>query len=151
MTHLEGFAVPMDHQEAKNVPTKLDAWRRDNPNAFHTRKTKYGCMVQFGGFRIYYGKCASCDVLVHTRRYVADKNHPLGFTGSWPKYCEPCRARKQDEHNEGARHRMARHRKEQRKHRDEQFKKAGLPPVRQGVSAGLKEPEDDDFDWFDLD
>ncbi|PPJ03332.1 hypothetical protein C5E51_28080 [Nocardia nova] len=36
---------------------------------------------------------------------------------------------------------MARLRAERRAFRDEQFAKAGLPPVRQGVSQGLKGPK----------
>lgn len=108
-----------------DVPNRLDAWRRNNPNAMNTWTTKYGCVVAFGGMRIYYGRCKDCSGLVTLLR---------GDTkGRWPERCDDCRERKSEAHDNGARGRVARSRKAQYEHRAEQFAKAGLPPARQGV------------------
>ncbi|WP_104182591.1 hypothetical protein [Mycobacterium avium] len=130
------------------VATKVDRWRRENPNAFHTWTTKRGCVVQFWGMRVYYGKCRDCSRLVTTRRNIMGRKHREGETklGRWPELCSVCRKDKYESHAASARYRMARLRRERYKFRDEQFAKAGLPPVRQGVSSGLTDPRKADQD-----
>lgn len=93
-----------------------------------TWNTAYGCVVMFGGVRVYYGRCRDCDCVLHTRRRVGE------MPGArWPMLCQNCRERKSEEHADKARHRMARLRRERYQFRDGQRAKIGLPPVRQGV------------------
>ncbi|MGV0603370.1 hypothetical protein [Mycolicibacterium sp. XJ1904] len=105
---------------ALGVKTKVDRWREENPDALRTWKTTNGCVVQFGGMRIYYGtcpnvldhdaaclvphggrkescKCQPCGGLVTTRRSVQGERHREGMTqlGRWPVYCPECRQRNQ--------------------------------------------------------
>jgi hypothetical protein len=126
---------PLDYHGALGVPTRTERWRRENPDALRTWTTKHGCVVQFWGMRIYYGRCRDCGSLVTTRRGITGLLHRDGmtFTGSWPQLCGRCRTRKDDEHAANARYRMARLRRQRYASRDEQYGKIGLPPVRQGV------------------
>jgi hypothetical protein len=89
---------------------RIDKWREENPNALRTWTTKYGCVVQFWGVRIYYGECADCKALVHTRRDVSGYREGQTHVGRWPKQCDQCRQRRSAEHNDRARGRMRRHR-----------------------------------------
>lgn len=110
MTRLDPayYVVPLSRAEARSVPTRVDAWRRANPDAFRTWSSKYGCVVQFWGMRVYYGRCSDCSGLVTARRRITDPRYRRGETniGRWPKYCAPCRDRRDQEHNDRARVRM---------------------------------------------
>lgn len=64
--------------------------------------------------------------------------------------------RKDDEHAAGARRRMAQLRRERYRLRDEQYKRIGMPPVRQGVAgygalmdAAERRDQDDYLDDLD--
>jgi hypothetical protein len=128
--------VPMRYDAS--VPTKVDKYRRENPNAFYTYEVEKtgGCVVQFWGFRIYYGRCANCSELVTTRRNISQRKRGETRTGRWPSYCAECIRQRAEDHNDKARVRMQRLRAERKVFRDAQFSAAGLPPVRQGVQAG---------------
>lgn len=130
---------------ARGVPTKVDRWRRENPNAFRTWTTKRGCVVQFWGMRIYYGRCRDCAGLVTARRSVAHHKDGRTWTGKWPELCHGCKDAKVTTHSDRARYRMSELRRKRYAFRDEQFRKAGLPPVRQGVAVDPTEPDD----WLD--
>lgn len=82
-------------REAAGVPTRVDRWRRENPNALRSWTTKHGCVVQFWGMRVYYGSCRDCSALVTTRRNIAGLTHRDGQTllGRWPELCPQCRQR----------------------------------------------------------
>lgn len=70
----------------------ITRWREQNPDAFHTWTTKYGCVIQFWGFRVYYGKCDMCGVLITDRRDISGHiSRGPTYTGTWRKYCNPCR------------------------------------------------------------
>ncbi|WP_147382366.1 hypothetical protein [Mycobacteroides abscessus] len=112
---------------------------------FRTSVTKHGCIVQFWGMSIYYGKCTRCGGLTHTRR-------PIG-PGSYPKLCPSCR----EDPGDQARKAMAKRRKREYAFRADQYERMGWIPPRQGVPATnrrtgqpvmLAEPEDDSDDWF---
>lgn len=147
-----GFTLPMltdeqrlrlEQQRAEParvgpVPTRVDAWRRQNPDAFHTWKTKTGCVVQFWGMRVFYGRCRDCAGLVTKRRNIQGHRFRRGQTniGRWPERCPECTARVTAKHDAGATERMRRLRAERKAFRDAAYEAAGLPPVRQGVKAG---------------
>lgn len=120
----------------KPYKTKCDQERRQNPNRVNRWNTKYGCVVQFWGMRVYCGRCRDCAAPVTTLRDVSRHNWGLTTVGRWPELCENCRSKKREAHAEGARHRMAALRRERKQFRDAQFARAGLPPVRQGVRMG---------------
>ena len=111
----------------------VDKYREDNPDDFRTWETKYGCVVQFWGMRVYYGTCRDCPGLVHTRRNVSGYRAGPTQIGRWPVLCEVCRERRTAEHAEAARKRMAELRRKRYAARDEQFRKVGIPVPRQGV------------------
>ncbi|AKC40101.1 Uncharacterised protein [Mycolicibacterium phlei] len=126
--------------ENSDLTNKVSAWT-----------TKHGCVVQFWGMRIYYGKCTRCGHLVTGRK-------PDVGGGSYPKLCPPCRQAGGDR----ARHSMARLRRERNARRDAQFIQIGITPPRQGVppreSNGqpviYQHPDEDDrelMDWFEDD
>lgn len=125
----------MSRELPPGVPTRAEAWRRRNPNALRTWTTTHGCVVQFWGMRIYYGNCADCGVLVTARRNISHPRYATGQTniGRWPKYCDVCNQRRDEEHNDRARGRMQRLRAQRYAVRSEQYKKAGLPEPRQGI------------------
>lgn len=124
----------------KPYKTKCDQWRRENPEDVKRWDTAHGHVIQFGGFRVYCGRCRDCGTPVTTRRNIQAYNWGMTQLGRWPALCEGCRNRNQCErmerHNEGARYRMAELRRTRRQFRDEQFKRLGLPPVRQGIRLG---------------
>jgi hypothetical protein len=97
----------------------IDKWRAENPDELRTWTTTYGCVVAFWGMRIYYGTCQSCGCLVTARRPMAYH----GTTGRWSKNCRDCRARKAEDHDDKARHRMrrARHKYANQGRRDDGF------------------------------
>lgn len=141
------------------VPTRLDQWRRENPDALRTWTTKHGCVVLFWGVKVYYGTCVGCGGLVHTRRYVSTDQgkQPLGG-GAWPSLCERCRERRQSERRDKSRKLMAKRRKREYADRAVEYDRMGWTPPRQGVPAKdrrtgasimLTEPEDDFDDWYD--
>lgn len=134
-----GAVIPLTYKQALAVPNRLDAWRRDNPNAFATWETKYGCVVVFWGWKIYYGRCVDCGGVVTTRRQADGRGQG---SARWPKYCPECKERRCEEHNEQARYRMQRLRRERYKFRDAQFEENGLPPARQGVPTGKRAKRD---------
>lgn len=97
---------------------KLAAWRDEHPDAMGTWTTKHGCVVAFGGMKVYYGRCRDCGVLVTTRR----ANPPRavvrgGGNGRWPTRCAECSERKRQEHDDKARARMAKVRAERKQAR----------------------------------
>ncbi len=142
-----GLAASGGSSMAKGVPTKVDRWRRENPDALRSWTTKYGCVVQFWGMRVYYGRCRECAGLVTARRGIAHNKRGRTDTGRYPELCAECKAAKEAEHSERARYRMAALRRERYGFRDEQYRKVGLPPVRQGVPA---DPTDYSDDWLDM-
>ncbi|SKX76339.1 Uncharacterised protein [Mycobacteroides abscessus subsp. bolletii] len=83
-------------------------WREDNPNSVGRWDTKYGTCAAWGGFKMYYGTCQDCGCLVTARR------PSWGNQGRWPKYCQTCRERQAQEHDNKARGRMRRRRAEGR-------------------------------------
>ncbi|KAF0835675.1 hypothetical protein FNL39_1216 [Nocardia caishijiensis] len=99
--------MPLSHHDAKKVRNKVDVYRDENPNAFHTWTTKYGCVVQFWGCRVYYGKCQDCSGLVTTRRDIS-RYRWTGTTniGRWPSRCLGCATAASEAHNDRARARM---------------------------------------------
>ncbi|WP_342338662.1 MULTISPECIES: hypothetical protein [unclassified Rhodococcus (in: high G+C Gram-positive bacteria)] len=100
---------PLSHKKAKTVDSKVDAYRRENPDAFHTWTTKSGgCVIQFWGMRVYYGRCEECSTLVTRRRNISHKKEGPTNIGRWPKYCAGCNTRKHEAHNDAARARMRR-------------------------------------------
>jgi hypothetical protein len=131
--------------------TKVDRWRRQNPDFFDWWETKYGCVVQFWGVRLYYGHCQfvvehhancltvagskkwkcrdcnRCHSLVHTRRSIQGKRHRDGPTqlGRWPMYCPDCRER-------SSQRRASRNRKYSANYRRGMYERRGFGP-RQGV------------------
>ena len=135
-------------RDAEAVPTKVDRWRRDNPDALRTWETKRGCVVQFWGMRIYYGTCKECGGLVHTRRDVSRYRRGMTQRGRWPEHCDECARAKGRKHDDQARSRMARLREDRYKFREEQYRRVGLPAVQQGVSSGLTEPKDPEDEYF---
>ncbi|MCA1007019.1 hypothetical protein LCL87_14940 [Rhodococcus hoagii] len=132
------FGDPTRPERPKATPTKVDKWRRENPNAFYTYTVDAtgGCVVQFWGYRIYYGRCADCTGLVTTRRNIERHKRGSTQTGRWPSFCIECSRKRADKHDDGAAGRMRRLRAQRKEFRDAQFAAAGLPPVRQGVKAG---------------
>jgi hypothetical protein len=136
---------------APDVPTRVDRWRRENPDAFRTWTTKHGCVVQFWGMRVYYGICRDCPGLVTDRRSIsgADANRfKTGPTqlGRWPMLCDDCRERRYEDHAAAARYRMARLRRDRYAFRDEQYARfntaraeRGQPELR--VGQGIPGPE----------
>ncbi|EIE98086.1 hypothetical protein SacglDRAFT_01154 [Saccharomonospora glauca K62] len=82
------------HEETKNhkPETPQEAWWRKNPNHFRTWTTRTGCVIAFGGMKVFYGRCPgtegdTCNALVTTRRRMK----PSGIReGRWPVYCGPC-------------------------------------------------------------
>lgn len=122
--------IAASKRSARGVPSRLDAWRRDNADALQTWETKYGCVVLFWGMKVYYGRCRACPEIVTSRR---NANTRGGGAGRWPELCNECRARKSDQDANSARRRMARLRRERYTFRSEQYAKIGLPEPRQGV------------------
>lgn len=120
------FVRPLDHRQVKQVPTKVDRWRAENPNHVYRQevKTTGGAWVQFWGFRVYYGPCADCGGLVTTRRKIAHNRRGSTDTGRWPKYCGECNRKRAQEHDAGAATRMAAVRRRRRERPD---------PPRRGV------------------
>ncbi|MFF0541743.1 hypothetical protein [Prescottella sp. R16] len=110
------FVRPLSDAAAKAVPNHVDKWRRENPNHVVRQEVEStgGAWVQFWGFRVYYGPCADCSGLVHTRRYIADKKDGSTDTGRWPKYCTECSEKRHAAHNADAKERMAALRKRRR-------------------------------------
>ncbi|GEM31166.1 hypothetical protein NN3_21730 [Nocardia neocaledoniensis NBRC 108232] len=91
------------------VRNKVDVYREANPDEFHTWTTRYGCVVQFWGHRVYYGRCQDCSGLVTTRRNIRRYRHkPITQIGRWPSRCPECAEAAWEKHNDQARYRMAR-------------------------------------------
>lgn len=125
---------------ATDVPTRIDRWRSDNPDFFDHWTTKYGCVIQFWGMRVYYGRCRDCSELVTKRRDISrphQNKYKSGPTqlGRWPILCDRCRSAKEEAKADNARRRMARLRRQRYAFRDEQYARRGLMPVRQGVGG----------------
>lgn len=147
-----GAVVPL--ADASHVPSRLDQFYRENPDhlktSFETWETKYGCVVAFGGVKVYYGRCKGCGGLVTARRAEIS-----GFMkgGRWPALCEPCRVANEQKRADNARRRMAALRAKRYADRDEQFRRVGFPAVRQGVRSVMAEPAEDDYldDYYDED
>ncbi|MGY3553388.1 hypothetical protein ACVWY6_001581 [Williamsia sp. R60] len=132
------FVRPLSDASAKNVPGKVDRWRAENPNHVHRQevKTTGGAWVQFWGFRVYYGPCADCGGLVHTRRKIADKKDGRTNTGRWPRYCTECRRRRDEAHDADAPRRMAEKRKRQKADLLKQCQALGINPPQPGRPRG---------------
>ncbi|WP_139320499.1 hypothetical protein [Saccharomonospora sp. CUA-673] len=81
-------AVKVHHEtKTKKPEDKLQTWRRKNPDFFRTWETKTGCVIAFGGMKVFYGRCPDCGALVTTRRRM---KHGGFKEGRWPVYCRPC-------------------------------------------------------------
>jgi hypothetical protein len=126
---------PLDNRQAQEVESHLDKWRKDNPNAFRTWTTKLGCVIQFWGMRVYYGRCKDCGGLVTDRRSVARYRKGITNIGRWRERCGGCAEVNRQAHEDGARFRMARLRQKRRESRDTQMLAAGMTPPRQGMQA----------------
>lgn len=102
------FVRPLGNQAAKAVPNHVDRWRRENPNHVYRQEVEStgGAWVQFWGFRVYYGPCAECGGLVHTRRKISHKKDGSTNTARWPKYCTECNEKRRAAHDAGAAERM---------------------------------------------
>jgi hypothetical protein len=136
----DALAKPRGGQKAAHrSAANIDRWRAENPDKVRHGKAAYGCVVAFWGMRVYYGTCQSCERLVTARKPMSYS----GQDGRWPKYCPTCRSRKAQEHDDKARQRMARLRREGYEFRSEQFERLGLPQVRQGVASGLSRDKRD--------
>jgi hypothetical protein len=162
-----GFGGLIGAERAKAQKARATAgvnkFRAENPDDFHTWTTKYGCVVQFWGMRVYYGTCQTCKGLVTARRDVSKYKAGRTQIGRWPKYCQVCRELKAGEHNAAARKRMAQLRKERNALQAEQLHRANerraksgllpLPVPRQGVpgeEAQLRrrEREEEHYDLY---
>lgn len=132
------FVRPLSHEAAKAVPNHVDRWRRENPDHVVRQEVKStgGAWVQFWGFRVYYGPCADCGGLVHTRRYIADKKDGRTDTGRWPKYCTECSEKRHAAHNAGAKERMVALRQRRKEVQLEQFQARGMEPPQPGRPKG---------------
>lgn len=137
--------VPMDNRRVRSVPRRGGLVREDDPDRFETRTTERGCVVQFWGMSIYYGKCTRCAGLTTSRR-------PVGTGGAYPKLCSSCREDPRDQ----SRKLMAKRRKREYADRAVQYERKGWTPPTQGVPAKdrrtgatimLTEPEDDFDEW----
>ncbi|GAB5018445.1 hypothetical protein JHV675_50260 [Mycobacterium avium subsp. hominissuis] len=91
-------------KDAPRAKLKVERWREENPDHFCTWETKYGCVIQFWGMRVYYGRCKEegCNGLVTTRRSIQGEHEykfKTGRTmlGAYPSLCDNCRKRKQEE------------------------------------------------------
>jgi hypothetical protein len=125
-------AVASRENRKVDSAARIDKWREENPNALRTWTTKYGCVIQFWGMRIYYGECVDCKGLVHARRDVSGYREGFTHVGRWPKLCDQCRARNAAEHNNRARGRMRRVRARDRfpfDDADDRYTKSGRPPT----------------------
>ncbi|UZG58238.1 hypothetical protein [Rhodococcus opacus] len=129
--------VPLSHKEAKTVDSKVDRWRRENVNDVKSWDTKRGHVVQWGGFRVYYGKCRDCSGLVTTRRDIRRYKEGETNIGRWPLLCGPCRTQKAAANADAPRERMRRLRAKRYAERDAQLEKLGLPPIKQGSRTDL--------------
>jgi len=143
-------AAELRREQKAGAARKIDKYRAENPDDFRTWETKHGCVIQFWGMRVYYGRCRDCSDLVTTTRDVSQYKEGPTMIGRWPALCEECRQRKRDEDAAAARRRMAELRRKRYRFRDEQFRKAGLPATRQGVPSyearmARTEREEDDY------
>lgn len=98
----------------------LEAWRDEHPDAMASWEAGNGCVVAFGGMKVYYGRCVDCNAVVTTRRADPARVAVRGRgKGRWPLRCATCREQKRQEHDDKARVRMARVRAERRQGRRE--------------------------------
>lgn len=98
----------------------LDAWRHEHPDAMASWEAGNGCVVAFGGMKVYYGRCVGCNAVVTTRRADPPRAAVRGRgKGRWPLRCAMCQEQKRQEHDDKARHRMARVRAERRQEQRE--------------------------------
>ncbi|MBM7458581.1 hypothetical protein [Rhodococcus coprophilus] len=139
------FVRPLGNQAAKLVPNKVDKWRRENPDHVYRQEVTStgGAWVQFWGFRVYYGPCADCGGLVHTRRKISHKKDGSTDTARWPKYCTECSEARHVAHNAAAKERMAALRKRRKEAMQERYPGWNPQPGRPkgsrngtGTSAG---------------
>jgi hypothetical protein len=132
------FVRPLGNAAAKAVPNYVDKWRRENSDHVVRQEVEStgGAWVQFWGFRVYYGPCADCGGLVHTRRQISHKKDGRTNTGRWPKYCPECNRNRYEAHDAGASARMAALRKRRREAQLEQFRTRGMEPPQPGRPTG---------------
>lgn len=81
---------PLDNRQVKAVPTHVDRWRRENPNAVQTWTTKHGYVVQVGSIRQYFGRCKDCRELIYQVRNVAHLKRGPSNCGRWRERCNRC-------------------------------------------------------------
>lgn len=108
-----------------NVPTKVDRWRRENPDHWsHWTTAHGGYVLQLWGWRVFYGRCRDCGELVTTRRCIIGRGRRGGPTriGRWPVYCTECREARYAAHDAGATERMRRLRAARKAFREDQFR-----------------------------
>ena len=132
------YVRPLSTSDAKLVPNKVDKWRSENPNAVYRYKVEKtgGQVVQFWGFRVYYGPCANCGGLVHTRRKISHKRDGRTNTGRWPKYCNECSRKRCEAHDAGAAERMRNLRKSRKGNLHAQCQALGINPPQPGRPVG---------------
>ncbi|EKT81851.1 hypothetical protein WSS_A15204 [Rhodococcus opacus M213] len=132
--------TPLSHKDANKVYSKVDKWREENPNAFYQYVVEEtgGCMIQFWGYRIYYGRCVDCSGVVTRRRKISPNKTGPTWTGRWPLYCTECTAKKSAKRVDANRARVRARRAAEYAERDAQREKAGLPPITQGYRSDLR-------------
>ncbi|CAM5418108.1 hypothetical protein SAVIM338S_02268 [Streptomyces avidinii] len=101
----------MDQQTAKAVPTRLDAWKRQQPK-HHDVSTwavpKTGGRVLRASGRLYYrSTCWTCRNPFLVVRVASD--NVMG-SGKWHQDCSGCERAKSRAHDAGAKERMRKHR-----------------------------------------
>lgn len=109
----------------KSEETRVREWQAENPNYFYTWETEYGCVVCFGGFKVFYGRCKYCGAVLHTRRRLPLITHPFG-SGKWPSLCDPCRAEQAAIASRRSMRKLRAHKKLERK----QFRLASIQRYR---------------------
>lgn len=124
-----------------HVPTRLDAHIRDNPLTWKWWVPKNGGYVlALGGWKVYYGRCRECSVLVTTRRQAVVNGKYRSYTGRWPDLCAECYETRRREHDAKAAERVRRKRAEQRAFRDAQYADRGWELPKRGRPRGGGEP-----------
>lgn len=105
----------MDHVAARQVPTRLDAWKREQ-HPHHDVSTwavpKTGGRVLRSAGRLYYrSTCHDCRAgFLYVREAPTN---PVG-SGTWPKRCAACQRAAEQLHNARAAIRMRELRKKRR-------------------------------------
>ncbi|MDV6246883.1 hypothetical protein [Rhodococcus opacus] len=128
---------PLSRQDAKRVASKVDRYRQENPDEFHTWDTARGSVFQYRGWRFYYGSCRDCSDLVTKSRDISRyKDGPTNL-GRWPVLCPPCRTANSQRIQAANLARIRALRAEEKAKRDTQREKYGLPQITPGYRSDL--------------